>query len=82
MIAGEIGKFTSCHDARMLRVLVEGMTIKALQVGYDPTREVVPTPLFNVVGECIVDIIKMGKKDSLLMQNTEALTKFNRLMEA
>lgn len=40
------------------------------------------TPLFNLLGERIVEILQKGKMDSLLIRNNVALTQFDRFMDA
>lgn len=47
----------ACNNAPAWTELVDEKLVDALQVGYDASIEGVKTPLFNPIGECIVDII-------------------------
>lgn len=39
-------------------------------------------PLFSLVGKVIVNIVQLGKIDSLVIRNIEALTQPDRFMDA
>lgn len=58
----------------MLTGLVEELLIEALHVGYDARMEWAKTPLFNLVGEFIVEISQQENMDSLLIRDIEELT--------
>lgn len=58
MIAAEKEKSTSLCSASVYTGLVEKKLMEELQVVYNADKKWVTSPLFNLVGEVIVDIIK------------------------
>lgn len=82
MIVAETEKETSHCNGFDLIENMESMLIEALQVGYEVTKEVGKTPLLNMAGEIIVDIIQQGLIISLLMRVTEYLAECDRFMDA
>lgn len=65
-----------------MTTLLQVTLIEALQGRYDATTEEVMNALLNQIEEVVVDITPLGKMDSPLLKNTEALTKFERLIDA
>lgn len=78
MVASETEKPTSHRNASVLARLVEDELIEAPQVGNDAVKG--KTALYNLEREVSIEIREQGKIYSLLLTNSEALTKLDRLM--
>lgn len=71
MFVAKMGKSSShCNDP-LLKGLVGDRLIKSLPVIYDTVMEVEKSLLFSVVAEVLIEAIKQGKMDSLLVRKLE-----------
>lgn len=81
MVAPDLRNSISCGECPVLARIVEDTLIEPPRDGYT-AREGLKTPLFNLVGELVVDDMQQRNMDVLLMRNTEAFPKSDRFMDS
>lgn len=77
VVAPGIEKSAFRHNTTVLSDLVEDKLHRALPVRCDADKEGLNTPLFNMVGDVILQIFQYLKMNLLLIMNIEALPKFD-----